>query len=79
MGSVGSDTSSELGMLINNYMKLEAKDSKHKLLKFGVLEDDKGGITFSKGYRNKFVEETDTYKISGYMRFNAELKNALKN
>ena len=78
MGSSSQDTYAEFEMLIDAYMALRAKKSKHKLLKLASLSADNQGMIFQAAYDEKYVFPFNCkYKIFGYRRYRLDLENAL--
>lgn len=79
MASIGDDTESQLYMLREAYEELQRKSPNHELLELAKIHSDRGGFDFTPGFAEKFVSDTDRWKVHGYARYTFALKNAIEN
>ncbi len=78
MGDIGSDTSSELQMMVTAYKALKVKNPNHPLLKLATLHADEYGFNWTPQLWKKFQKKGDTYKVQTFGRYNSALEDALK-
>jgi hypothetical protein len=78
MGDIGSDTESQLSMMINAYIALREVHPKHELLSLVELHDDQLGLNFNHGYGERWVRDSDKFWIQSYIRYTLALEAAVK-
>ena len=77
MASISSDTLAEMEMLIEDHLKLQKVDPVNPILRFVELHADERGFTPSREYIDKYIHDSDEYKIQGYMRYRQDLLKEL--
>jgi hypothetical protein len=76
MGDIGTDSESQLEMLLEAYKKLQSKNPSHELLKLVEPHTDGQGFTSTKEYFRRCVRGSDKWRIPGYARYTKALENA---
>ena len=76
MVGICEETSSQLHLLADAYIELMKDNPDKELLKLAKLHDDRNGFDWTPEYYDQFVEDTDTHRIQGFIRYTEALKDA---